>query len=211
MSFTNMSAQSSVHDIIGESYKLSGGIHSGIFDSNHAGNYPLNIGVLLQYNYYPDIRNNLFFGGELGSFFAFSGSDKYGRRTRDVFIDFTFYPGISIPLEKNSKTSKNPGKIIKYLKDVRRLDFSLGFIAIFPTRKRSEGSGVNNNSIKPGIGFSARASYELKDRIGIFLNVSRINKDLDGYAVVGSAPNRNNEFSVTYIYKIGVMYNFIHK
>jgi len=206
-----ISAQSSVHDIIGESYKISGGIHSGIFDSNHAGNYPLNIGVVLQYNYYPDIRNNLFFGGELGSFFAFSGSDKYGRRTRDVFVDFTFYPGISFPLDKNGQTFKNPKKIIKYYKDVRRLDVSLGFIAVFPTRKRSEGHGVNTNAIKPGIGFSLRASYELKNRISIFLNTSRISRDLDGYAVIGTSPNRNNHNNVTYIYKIGVMYTFIHK
>ena len=206
-----ISAQSSIHSIIGESYKLSGGIHSGIFDSNHAGNYPMNIGVVLQYNYYPDIRNNLFFGGELGSFFAFSDTDKYGRKTRDVFIDFSFYPGISFPLEKNGQTFKNPKKLIKYYKEVRRLDVSLGFIAVFPTRKRSEGGGVNNTTIKPSIGFSLRASYELKNRISIFFNTSRINRDLDGYGVIGTNPNKFNKNSVTYIHKIGMIYTFIRK
>ncbi len=206
----NTNAQS-VHEILGESYNISAGIHSGIFDSNHNGTYPLNIGVVLQYDYYPDVRSNLYFGGQLGSFFAFSDNDKYGRKTRDVFVDFTFYPGISFPLEKNTGKSKNPGKVIKYLKDVRRLNVSLGFTAVFPTRKRSEGAGVNTDAIKPGIGLAFKTSYELKNRISAFLNVSRINRDLDGYAFTGNNPNRSNVNQVTYIFKLGIIYSFINK
>ncbi len=207
---TQINAQS-VHEILGESYNISAGIHSGVFDSNHNGAYPLNIGVVLQYDYYPDVRSNLYFGGQLGSFFAFSGDDKYGRKTRDVFVDFTFYPGISLPLEKSTVKSKNPGKVIKYLKDVRRLNVSLGFTAVFPTRKRSEGSGVNTDAIKPGIGFALKASYELKNRISIFLNITRINRDLDGYAFTGNNPNKSNVNQVTYIHKLGIIYSFINK
>ncbi len=207
---TNINAQS-VHEILGESYNISAGIHSGIFDSNHNGAYPLNIGVTLQYDYFPDIRNNFYFGGQVGSFFAFSDTDKYGRKTRDVFVDVTFYPGISFPLEKSTVKSKNPGKVVKYLKDVRRFNVSLGFTAVFPTRKRSEGSGVNTGAIKPGIGFALKASYELKNRISVFLSTTRINRDLDGYAFHGNTPNKSNKNQVTYIHKIGVLYSFINK
>lgn len=207
----NMVAQSSVHNLDGESYNVSAGIHSGVFDSNHKGSYPLNIGVVLQYDYYPDIRNNLFFGSELGTFFAFSDTDVYGRKTRDVFVDITLYPGISIPLEKRKAKNKNPQKLIKYFKDVRRLNLALGFTVIYPLRKRSEGSGVNIDAIKPAIGFSFRSSYELKNRVSAFLNISRISKDLDGYAVTGTTIHMDNVNKVTYVFKLGILYSFITK
>jgi len=205
---SNAQRETSIYkgDLIGESIDLAAGIHTGFFNSNHAG-LPFNIGIIGQFNYTPDVRNNWFLGIESGFFYTTSGEDKYYRKTNDVFIDFSIYPGIIIKFKSKAHSGKK--EKLDDIKTLRKLKIGLGLTVTGPIRKRSEGSRVNNDAIKPGFGFSLRTSYDLKYRLSLYGSIARINRDLDGYSNENSGsihPSDDNKYNVTYIYKLGILW-----
>ena len=190
------------------------GIHTGIFDSNQSVYFPYNIGINSKFEYTPDIFKKLFLGTEAGMFFTASQKDKLGRETRLVFADVSLYPGISIPLKSGISPDDKPKTIIRKLKRQRKIKLALGLNIAIPIKKQSYGSGVNNNAIRSGIGLTLRTSYDLPNRITVFANVSRISKDLDGYAYKSensSERSNGNKYNVSYIMKLGVSWNFLRK
>jgi len=153
-----------------------------------------------------------YLGTELGAFFTSSQIDKYGRETNVALADISVFPGISIPIGSKVIKTDNGNKLLRKLKTTRRLNFGFGFTVVFPLRKRSAGSRVKTDAIKSGLGFSLRSSFDLKNRLAIFANITRIGKDLDGYSIIGSnTPSNDNKHEVSYYYKIGVLWNFIRK
>ncbi|HHH54649.1 MAG TPA: hypothetical protein ENK91_13390 [Bacteroidetes bacterium] len=203
----------SEENLIGESQDFMIGIHTGAFDCNQSVKYPYAIGVVGQYNYVPDITEKFFFGGEAGLFYTGSGEDKLTRKTRLVLGDITVYPGLSFPFGANITADDNATMRLKKLAQARRIRVGLGFTASFPIVKKSEGPGVNLDQVKPGVGFSLRSSIDLPNRLTLFLNATRIGRDLDGYAYKGQTAERSdgNKSNVSYYYKLGVMWNFLRK
>ena len=204
--------QFSSNDIVGESAELQVGIHSGIFDCNQTIFFPYNVGVVIQYNYIPDITKKLFLGAEVGTFFTASDIDDNNRKTQAAFTDITIYPGLSFPLNLDLKSNDSAKSRFNKLASTRRFRIGLGFTVAIPIRKRATGSNVNNDAVKTGVGFSLRTSYEMKDRLSIFFNVTRIGRDMDAYSYVDNTTVRTpgNEHNVTYIYKLGMLWNFLN-
>jgi len=195
--------------LFGEDSEFAIGVHTGIFDSNQSVLFPFNVGVLAQYNYIPDVSRKFYMGAESGLFFTRSKADKLGRTTNLVFGDITVYSGFSFPIKANTGSDDKYTEKVKKRVAAPKIRISPGFVVIFPIYKRSGGSGVNNESIKTSIGFALRMSYHLRSRISIFANISRINRDLDGYAYKGEDTNERsngNKHDVTYIFKTGVMW-----
>lgn len=196
-----------------ESSEIFIGVHSGFFDSNqHSIAY--NIGVISKYHYIPYESGRWFLGGELGMFYASSKIDKLDRNTKVGIVDISVYPGYSIPIGINIKPDDTVSKRYKKLASARKLRFGLGLAIAIPVLKRSEGGGVNLNEIKPYIGFSLKSSYDLHNRISLFGSVTRIGRDLDGFAYRSeTSPERSNgnKHDVTYYFKFGVIWNFIKK
>ena len=198
----------------GEESDFSIGIHTGFFDSNQSIKFPFNIGILTQFNYIPDVSKRWFIGAEIGGFFTTGGIDKLGRTTKTMIADITIYPGYSIPI--NSKISYEDNLITRLKKEkiARKLKIGLGFAIAIPIQKKSYGSGVNNEAVNTGIGFSLRTSYDLPNRIALFGNITRIGKDLDGYAYLNNGTSERspgNKHLVTYIFKLGILWNFLKK
>lgn len=195
------------NNLKGESIEISGGIHTGVFDSNHAG-IPFNIGIVSQFKYIPNIEKRWFIGVEGGLFYARSGIDKYNRQTNDVFVDFSIFPGVKILLKKPKY--KNDTKKTKVLKKGKFIKVGVGFTVTTPLRKRSSGSRVNTDAIKPGLGISLRTSYDLKNRLSLFGIINRVGRDLDGYSNKDTSsikPSDDNKHSVTYVFKLGVLWS----
>lgn len=218
LSFGSLSAQegmlTSEETLIGESSDFFIGLHTGIFDCNQTVKYPYNFGAIAQYNYIPDVSKKWFFGGELGVFYVSGKEDALDRKTKLALADITVYPGISFPISSKINPDDNAALRLKKLANSRRVRVGLGFTAVLPLLKKSEGHGVNIDGIKPGIGFSLRTSYDLPNRMTLFLNITRIGRDLDGFAYKSSTSlerSNGNKHDESYYYKIGFMWNFIKK
>lgn len=202
--------------LLGEASDFSIGIHTGVFDCNQTVKYPYNIGVVGQYNYTPDISKNWFFGAEVGAFYTQGKekADNYGRSVKGAIVDITVYPGLSFPIGTSFAEEDNATLRLKKLAQARKFRIGLGFTVAFPAIKNSEGVGVNQDAVKTGFGFSLRTSYDLPNRLTVFANGTRIGRDLDGLGFVSSSSTEKiagNEKSVSYYYKIGVLWNFIKK
>ncbi len=216
LSFNSLNAQegmlTSEEALIGESSDFFVGLHTGIFDCNQTTKYPYNIGVIAQYNYIPDVAKKWFFGAELGTFYVFGKKDALDRKTRLALGDITVYPGMSFPINTKINPDDNAALRLKKLSKSRRVRIGLGFTAAFPLMKKSSGPGVNVDAIKAGIGFSLRSSYDLPNRMTLFLNVTSIGRDMDGLAYKSSTSlerSNGNKHNVSYYYKIGIMWNFL--
>lgn len=204
----------SEEELIGEASEFFIGLHTGIFDCNQSVKYPFNIGMVAQYNYLPDVSGKWFFGAELGAFYTASGEDKLNRRTKLGLVDISIYPGISFPVNANITSDDNNILRRKKLAQARKLRFALGFVVAIPVKKASEGPGVNLDAIKPGLGLTLRSSYDLPNRLTLFLNITRIGRDLDGYAYkspVSNERSNGNKHDLSYYYKLGVLWNFFRK
>lgn len=204
----------SEEDLTGEASEFLVGIHTGLFDCNQTVKYPYNIGILAQYNYIPDVSKKLFIGAELGAFYTGSKEDDYFRKTRVSLADITFYPGLSFPVGANLSPDDTATKRLKKLANSRKFRVGLGFTIALPLLKKSEGSRVNTDAIKPGIGFSLRTSFELPNRLTLFGHATRIGRDLDGYSTLNPSsvePSSDNENNATYYYKLGLLWNFMGK
>jgi len=204
----------SEEELLGETSEFAIGLHSGIFDCNQSVTYPFNIGVVAQYNYIPDVSGKWFFGSELGTFYTASGEDKLHRKTKLAIMDISIYPGISFPI--NAKITSDDNKVLrlKKLAQARKFRVALGLAIAIPLMKKSEGPGVNLDAIKPGLGVTLRTSYDLPNRLTLFWNVTRIGRDLDGYAYKSPTSNERsngNKHNLSYFHKIGVLWNFLHK
>lgn len=200
----------------GESADFLIGINSGVFDCNSWVKYPYNIGAVAQFNYFPDLTKNWFFGAEVGAFYTQSTEkgDKWGRESKGAFADITLYPGLSFPIGNSFSAEDNEVLRLKKLAQARKFKVGLGFTIAIPIVKKSEGVGVNVDAVKPGFGFSARTSYDLNKRLSIFANATRIGRDLDGLGFINKTSTERiegNKYKVTYYYKIGVLWNFIRK
>ena len=212
----NINAQQGIllsdEELLSEDSEFAIGIHTGIFDCNQTVKYPYNIGILAQYNYIPNIAKNWYFGGEVGAFFTSSPADEYGRKTQVFLTDITVYPGMSFPIGVKISPDDNVTTKLKKLRNARKFKIGLGFTVVLPLQKRSSGSRVNNEAIKPSIGFSLRTSYDLPNRLTLFANATRVGSDLDGYSLVNTTrlePSSDNENSTTYYYKLGILWNFL--
>ena len=204
----------SEEELIGETSEFSFGLHTGIFDCNQSYNYPFNIGVVAQYHYVPDISKKMFFGTEMGIFYTTGREDKLNRKTKLTIMDISVFPGLSFPI--NSKITSNDNSLtrMKKLSKARKISFALGLALAIPLQKKSEGHGVNINAIKPGLGLTLRTSYDMPNRLMVFLSATRIGRDLDGYAYQSSTSNvrsNGNKHNATYYYKFGILWNVFNK
>lgn len=217
LSFPSIAQQgmlTSEEGLVGDASEFLIGIHTGLFDCNQTIKYPYNIGVLAQYNYIPDVTKKLFIGGELGAFYSGSKADDYGRKTRVTLADITVYPGLSFPVGANLSSNDNTTRRLKKLSKSRKLSVGLGFTVAIPLHRKSEGSRVNTEAIKPGLGFSIRTSFDLPNRLTLFGHATRIGRDLDGYSnysINSIEPSSDNEKNATYYYKLGLLWNFLGK
>ena len=218
LSLSSLSAQegmlTSEETLLGESSDFFVGLHTGIFDCNQTTKYPFNIGVVAQYNYVPDVSKKWFFGAELGAFYVYGKEDALNRTTKLGLGDITVFPGISFPVFTKIRTTDNTSLRLKKISRSRRIRLGLGFTAVFPLLKGSEGPGVNVDAIKPGYGFSWRSSLDLPKRITVFINLTRIGRDLDGLAYKSSTSferSNGNKHGESYYYKVGIMWNFLKK
>ena len=212
----NISAQhgmlTSKNDIIGEASEFFIGLHSGIFDANQTGRYPYNIGVVVKYNYIPNVTKRLFLGSELGVFYVTSDKDDLFRKLQATFLDMTFYPGYSIPLGTKIRVQDNASIRVKKFSQARKFKIGMGFTVIVPLKVSSTGATTNNSeAVKSGIGVSLRTSFDLPNRVSLFASVTRIGRDLDGFGVhPGSIePHAGNLHDVSYYLKVGFSWNFL--
>jgi hypothetical protein len=202
--------------LVGESSDYSLGIHTGVFDCNQTLRYPYNIGVVGQFNYIPDVTKNWYFGAELGAFYT-QGQEKgdiWGRSTKAAFADITVYPGLSFPVGSSFAQEDNATLRLKKLAQSRKFRIGLGFTIALPLLKKSSGITVNNEPINAGFGFSLRTSYDLPNRLTLFFNATRIGKDLDGLAFANNNTtelHEDNDYKVSYYYKLGILWNFSRK
>ncbi len=203
-----------VYPELNDASDFSVGIHTGLFDSNQSVYFPYNIGIVSKFDYTPDIFKKLFLGTEAGMFFTASQKDDLGRETRLVFTDISLYPGMSFPIKSNISPDDSPKSVLRKLKNQRKIKVAFGLNIAIPLRKNSYGSGVNNDAIKTGLGLTLRTSYDLPNRVTLFANVTRISKDLDGYAYKGNGTlerSNGNKHNVSYILKLGASWNFLRR
>ncbi len=201
----------SEEDLIGKSSDFFVGLHTGIFDSNQSIKFPYNIGVVAQYNYIPDVTKRWFFGAEAGAFFTASKEDALNRKTKMILGDITLYPGWSFPIAAKISPDDNAAIRLKKLSLARKARIGLGFTATIPILKKSEGNGVNLNAIKPGFGLTLRSSYELPNKLTVFMNATMVNQDLDGYAYksnTSSERSNGNKHDASFYLKLGFLWNF---
>ncbi len=203
-----------MNGVFEESIDFSIGLHTGFFDSNQSLAFPYNIGMLAQFDYTPNISKKLYLGTEAGMFFTASSKDKLGRETRVVIADISIYPGLSFPIHSNISPDDKIMTKIRKLRKMRKFKVGFGVNIAIPVQKRSAGNGVNNNAIKTGIGLTLRTSYDLPNRMSLFANLTRISRDLDGYAYKNDSSmerSNGNRHNATYIFKLGFIWNFLAK
>jgi hypothetical protein len=202
--------------LLKESFDFSVGVNTGFFDSNQHPTYPLNFGIVAQYNYIPDVSKNWFFGAELGAFYTQieEKPEKWGRSLRAAFADITIYPGLSFPINPKHSDNDNAATRLRKINDAKKFRVGLGFTVAIPLMVKSEGIGANPDQVKTGIGFSLRTSYDFTNRLTLFANGTRIGRDMDGFGYISNdsgIPLEGNEHKATYYYKVGVLWHFLEK
>ena len=177
-------------------WDVAGGVHYGIFDCNQTNKYPVNFGAALMVNYFPNKENPWFGGVQLGSFYVSGEEDfqKYGREIKMLMGDLFLYAGYELPMSVGMNEWRLRGAIgLPIVEHISINSAGLGYV-----------------EPETGIGFGLMGALDLPNRLSIFTSAYRINKDMDGFGHTDAgAIIEGNEKQVTYVFKLGVAWNFI--
>jgi hypothetical protein len=194
--------------LVGSTSDFLVGFHTGFFDCNQRYFYPLNLGVMGQYNYIPNAMKMWYFGAEIGAFYAQNGLDGNNREMGLLATHISIFPGLKFNFRGRKYDNEGDFRQGAFASSLK---IALGPTVGIPLKTYGTGPYYHPENAHAGFGFTAMALYQVTQRFSLFVSSTYIAADMDGFgfdpetgAMIGG-----NEYNASWWYKVGFAYNVL--